>query len=74
MVVIDELPNDTAEVYEDDVPMTFDVGEAKSIEAGSHVISLVVAGKTVWASKITVAPGATVHVDIPPAYLTAYDR
>ncbi len=71
-IVIDGVPSDTAEVYEDDVPMTFDVGEAKPISAGTHIVSLVVATKTVWASKITISPGSTVHVRIPAKYLTAY--
>ena len=71
--MIDDVPSTTAEVYEDDVPMTFDVGDPKKIDAGPHVISLVVGAKTVWAAKITVAVGATVHVHIPAAYVTAYD-
>ena len=71
-IVIDDLPSDSAEMYEDDVPMTYDVGEAKPIGAGTHIVSLVVARKTVWASKITIAPGSTVHVRIPAKYLTAY--
>jgi hypothetical protein len=71
-IVIDDMPTDSAELYEDEVPMTYDVGESKPIEAGVHLLSLVVATRVVWASKVTVSPGSTVHVHIPAKYLTAY--
>jgi serine/threonine-protein kinase len=73
-LVIDGTPVPGAQIRSDGVPLAVVPDAPISIEPGPHKITAVVSGLTVWAAKIDAREGTVIHVRIPAAYATAYDK